>query len=351
MASTTAARAGLAALACFASLFAGVAGAQSDPLAAIDRLQGEARTRALVEGARREGELMVYHSTQTEDLKAVFDAFTKKYGVVVKDWRSSSENVVQRVISQTRAGKLEVDLIENNSPEMEALRRENMLRRMQSPHFAEMRPGMLGSHQAYATTTLDVFVAAYNSEKVKPDELPRGYEELLHPRWKGRLGIEAEDQAWYGTLLASLGQDKDRMFRDIVSRNGMSVRKGHTLLANLVASGEVPLALTVYNYKPGQLKAKGAKIESILLTPAVAQMHAVAVHAKAPHPHAAALLYDFFLGEGQAILAARGFVPSSRNVPSPLGDAQIRPIDPAEAIEKQDAWLKTFQETFIRRAK
>src|SRR6187399_1919207 len=118
---------GLAALACLGAL---AAAAQSDPLAAIDRLQGEARTRALVEGARKEGELMVYHSTQTEDLKPVFDAFSKKYGIVVKDWRSSSENIVQRVVSQTRAGKLEVDFIENNSPEMEALRRENMLRRM-----------------------------------------------------------------------------------------------------------------------------------------------------------------------------------------------------------------------------
>ena len=339
-----------AALAALASCAALAANAQSDPLAAIDRLQGEARTEALVAGARREGELMVYHSTQTEDLKPVFDAFTKKYGVVVKDWRSSSENIVQRVISQTRAGKLEVDLIENNSPEMEALRRENMLRRMASPHFADMRPGTLGSHHTYATTTLDVFVAAYNTEKVARDELPKSYQDLRDPRWKGRLGIEAEDQAWYGTLLATMGDAQaPALFRDIVAANGVSVRKGHTLLANLVASGEIPLALTVYSYKPQQLKEKGAKIAWLALPPAVAQLHAVAVHAKAPHPHAAALLYDFFLGEGQALLAARNFVPSSSKVASPMGDTPIKPIDPAEAIDKQDAWLKAFQETFIRR--
>ncbi len=140
-----------------------------------------------------------------------------------------------------------------------------------------------------------------------------------------------------------------RLFRDIVAANGISVRKGHTLLANLVASGEIPLALTVYSYKPQQLKEKGAKIEWFTLQPAVAQLHAVAVHAKAPHPHAAALLFDFFLGEGQALLAARNFVPSSSKVASPMGDTPIRPIDPAEAIDKKDAWLKAFQETFIRR--
>ena len=110
-------------------------------IAAVARLQGEARTRALVEGARREGEVMVYHSSQTEDLKPVFDAFTQKYGVKVRDWRSSSENVVQRVISETRAGRREVDFVENNSPEMEALSREKMLLRMESPYFADLRPG------------------------------------------------------------------------------------------------------------------------------------------------------------------------------------------------------------------
>src|SRR5215210_4266476 len=107
-------------------------------------LTGDARTRALVDGAKKEtGPVMVYHSTQTEDLQPVFDAFTKKYGIKVVDWRSSSENVVQRVIGETRAGKREVDFIENNSPEMEALRRERMLMRMESPHFPDLRPGTL----------------------------------------------------------------------------------------------------------------------------------------------------------------------------------------------------------------
>ena len=76
---------------------------------------------------------------------------------------------------------------------------------------------------------------------------------------------------------------------------------------------------------------------------------AVAVHAKAPHPNAAALLFDFFLGEGQPLLAARNFVPSNGKVPSPFGDMPIKGIDSAEAIDKQDAWQKRYEEIFIRR--
>jgi iron(III) transport system substrate-binding protein len=270
----------------------------------------------------------------------------------VRDWRSSSENVVQRVIRETRAGKNEVDLIENNSPEMEALRREKMLRRMESAHFADMVPGTLPAHHEYATSTMDVFVVAYNTEKVKKDELPKSYQDLLDPRWKGRLGIEAEDQAWFGTLLNTLGKDKGtKLFSDIIGANGMSVRKGHTLLANLVASGEIPMGLTVYNYKPPQLKAKGGPIDWLVLTPAIAQLHAVAVHNRAPHPHAATLLFDFFLNEGQAILASRSFVPSSRKVPSPMGNTPLMFIDPAEALDKQDQWLKDWEDNIIRRTK
>src|SRR5205085_11369788 len=162
---------------------------------------------ALVEGAKKEGDaILAYHSARTEDRQPVFDAFTKKYGIAVRDWRSSSENVVQRVISETRAGKRDVDFIENNSPEMEALRRERMLMRMESPHFADLRPGTLGSHQEYATSTMDVFVQAYNTEKVSKDELPKTFEDLANPRYKGRLGIEAEDQAWFGTLMRNAGE-------------------------------------------------------------------------------------------------------------------------------------------------
>jgi len=336
--------------ACLALSGAAVAQTPAD-LAAALKLTGEARAKALVDGAKKEsGAVMVYHSTQTEDLQPVFDAFTKKYGIKVVDWRSSSENVVQRTISEIRAGKRDVDFIENNSPEMEALRREKMLMRMESPHFADLRPGTLGAHQEYATSTMDVFVQAYNTEKVAKDELPRTFEDLASPRYKGRLGIEAEDQAWFGTLMRHAGEAKTvKLWNEVVANNGVSVRKGHTLLANLVASGEVPMGLTVYNYKPPQLKAKGAAIDWIVLQPAIAQLHAVAVVSKSTRPFSSALLFDFFLGEGQQLLAARNFVPSNAKVPSPFGDMPIKYIDPAEALEKQDAWLKQYEAIFTKR--
>jgi ABC-type Fe3+ transport system substrate-binding protein len=141
-----------------------------------------------------------------------------------------------------------------------------------------------------------------------------------------------------------------KLWNDVVANNGISVRKGHTLLTQLVVSGEIPFALTVYNYKPTQLKEKGAPIDYVVLQPAVASLHSVAVHSKAPHPHAAALLYDFFLApEGQELLAQRKFVPSSKAAPSAFGDMPIKGIDGGEAIDRQAAWLKRFEDVFIKR--
>jgi iron(III) transport system substrate-binding protein len=218
----------------------------------------DARVQQLIAGAKKEGVVMVYHSSQTTDLQPVFDAFTEKYGVKVKEWRSSSENVVQRTIREARAGRHDVDFIENNLPEMEALHREKLLQPVDTPLYGELTRGIVPSHHEYATSTLDVFVLAYNTQKVKKEELPKTYADLLEPRWNGRIGAEVDDEGWFGTLTEQLGGEKGvQLFRQIADKNGISVRKGHTLLAKLVASGEVPLALDVYSYKPPQLKRKG----------------------------------------------------------------------------------------------
>src|SRR6266702_4652816 len=81
-----------------------------------------------------------------------------------------------------------------------------------------------------------------------PRRSPTTWEDLLDPKWKGKLGIEQEDSDWLAGLFAEIGEAKGiKLFKEIVAKNGMSVRKGHTLLTQLVVSGEVPLALTVYN--------------------------------------------------------------------------------------------------------
>src|SRR6266705_2713764 len=190
---------------------------------------------------------------------------------------------------------------------MESLHRERILQRIKSPHHADLIAPALRPHGEWVGTRLNVFAQAYNTQAVRKQDLPKTWEDLLDPKW-------------LAGLFAEIGEAKGtKLFKQIVAKNGMSVRKGHTLLTQLVVSGEVPLALTVYNYKAEQFKGKGAPIDWFSIGTAIARPNGVGVARRAPHPHAAVLFYDFEIGEeGQRILAQRDFVPTNRKIDTPL---------------------------------
>ena len=332
-------------LAIVCMMLASAAFAQSASLA---EYQGPDRMDRIVAAAKREGEVTIYTSTPLDDMKVLTDAFERQYGVKTKVWRASSEKVLQRGMAEARAGRFDVDVFDTNGPELEALVREKMLVPVRSPALAHLVAEAVFPHRAWTGTRLIIFAIAYNTNLVQRSELPTNYEGFADPRWKGRLGIEAEDSDWFATMSGVLGEaEAERVFRAIVARNGMSVRKGHTLLANLVASGEVPLALTVYNYKAEQLKNKGAPIDWFVLPPAIARVNGVGVAARAPHPNAGLLWYEFLLGvDAQKLLLARDFVPTNRKVKTPLNRFPLRFVDSRAVLEGSEKWEKRYAEIF-----
>jgi iron(III) transport system substrate-binding protein len=268
-------------------------------------------------------------------------------------WRAGSEKVLQRAVAEARGGRFAVDVIETNGPELEMLQREGILQRVASPQLTDLLPVAVRPHGEWVGTRLNVFALAYNTKAVKKDELPKSFEDLAQPRWKGRLGIEADDSEWLAGVLAQIGEAKGiQLFRDIVQKNGISVRRGHTLLTQLVVSGEVPLALTVYNYKAEQLKNQGAPIDWFAIGKAVARPNGVAVAKRAPHAHAAVLFYDFEISpEGQKILAGRDFVPTSKKVDTPLNKIPMKFVDARIALDEFQKWEKLYEEIFTKRPK
>ena len=312
--------------------------------AAPDRMQ------KLIEGAKKEGELTIYTSAQSDDMGALVSAFEKKYGVKVSVWRSSSEKVLQRAVSEAQANRSTMDIAETNGPELESMHREKILQAVKSPHLADLIAPALRPHGEWVGTRLNVFVQAYNTQLVKKEDLPKTWEDLANPKWKGRLGIEQEDSDWLAGQFTEMGEARaSKVFKDIVATNGVSVRKGHTLLTQLVVSGEIPLALTVYNYKAEQLKQKGAPIDWFHIGPAIARPNGVAVAKKAPHPHAAVLFYDFELSpEGQKILAGRDFVPTSKKVDTPLNKIPMKFVDARIALDEFQKWEKLYAELFTK---
>jgi len=326
--------------------------AQQKSVAEVAGLQGTDRQQRLIEGAKKEGTLNLYGSAPPDDLAALTAAFEKKYGIKVRVWRASSENIVQRSVTEMRANRNEMDVVETNGPDMEAMYREKLLQEVKSPYLADLIPGAIMPHREWVGTRLNVIVAAYNTKLVKKDELPKTLDDVANPKWKGKLGIEASDFDWFATVTSELGEAKGlKVFRDIVAANGVSVRKGHTLLANLVVAGEVPLALTVYHYKAEQLKNSGAPIDWFILPPAVARFQGVGVARRAPHPHAAMLFFDFMLSDAQEIFSKRDFTPASRKIESSITKLPIRFVDPKQMLDEDEKWNKLYSEIVTRQAK
>jgi iron(III) transport system substrate-binding protein len=316
---------------------------------------GADRTQRLIEGAKKEGGLTIYTSATVPDMTALTDAFQKKYGIKPVIWRGSSEDVVQRGVTEARGGRHDVDVFETNGPEMEELQRENVLQKLVSPVQADLAPDAITPSRQWIGDRMQLWVAAYNTSRVKGSDLPKSYEDLLDPKWKGKLGIEAGDIDWFQSTISGLGEQMGEqkaldLFRQIIAKNGISVRKGHTLLTNLVVAGEVPLALTVYGYKAKQLKAEGAPLDWFVIPPQIGRFQGVGVSRHPPHPYTAVLFADWLLSEdGQRVLVTRDMLPANIKV-KPLPNLPLRFVDPAKFLDEHQRWENLYQEIVVDRA-
>ena len=334
-----------------ASLGSVMAQASANNIAALAALTGAERQKRLAEGAKKEGVVSIYTSMPLDDMAALTSAFEAKYGVKAKVWRSGSEKILQRGLLEAKANRFEVDVFETNSPEMEVLSREKVLIAANSPFLNELIPQAIPSHKEWIATRLNIFTCAYNTKLVKKEELPKTYQDLLDPKWKGKLSVEADDSDWLAETVMKMGEEKGiALFKEIARKNAVSVRKGHTLLSNLVASGEVPMALTVYNYKIEQMKNSGAPVDWFALDPTIARPNANGVARNAPHPHAALLFQDFELTEGQLILGKRDFIPTSIKVPSNLNKMPLTFANPKTTLDDGQKWNKIYDDIFNRKA-
>jgi iron(III) transport system substrate-binding protein len=295
-------------------------------LSAVLAAQAPARHDA----AKREGTLTLYTSLAPTESMPLAEAFEKKYGVKVQLWRALSEEVVQRTITEAKGRRYTVDVIETNGPEMEMIAREKLLAGPWSPD------------------RLNLFVVGYNTAKVKRAEIPATYEGFTDPKWKGRIALEATDSEWMATLVKTMpgGTGMELMRR--LSALQPSLRKGHVLLASLVAAGDVPVGLAMYNSNIETLKRKGAPIDYVPVQPVVARPQGIGIAKNAPHANAAALFAEYVMSpEGQKLFESMGRTPAK--VTSESNGYRFTLIDPVTVLDESAKWEKVWNELFLRR--
>jgi iron(III) transport system substrate-binding protein len=317
---------------------------------AVYQYKGGDRQAKLLEGARKEGTVVLYTSLATTESVPVTQAFEKKYGIKVELWRALSDKVVQRTITEAQARRNAVDVIETNGPELEMIAREKLLSEFYSPYIADLPPYALPSHRQWVSDRMNFFVVAFNTNKVKREELPATYEAFVDPKWKGRLGIEATDSEWLAALIKQWGEERGMAFFRKLAEMKPDMRKGHVLLAELVAAGEIQVGLTVYNANAESMKRRGGPIDWVPVEPVIARPQGVAVAKNAPHPHAALLFAEFLISpEGQELFNALGRVPASLKVKSNLNNFKYVMADPVIILDESDKWEKVWNDLFMKK--
>jgi iron(III) transport system substrate-binding protein len=338
------------AAAAFAVLAMSVPGAGAQTTAAIALEDKPGRVQRILADAKKEGTVNFYTSIPEKDAAVLTADFEKRYGVKASVWRASSVKALQRITTEARAGRHDFDAVGISSPELEALHREKLLQEVRSDHHKDLIGEAMPAHRAWVPQFLNVFVQAYNTTKVKKEDLPKTYQDLLKPVFKGALGIEANDQEWLCGVIKQIGEDKTvRLFRELTATNGLSVRNGHSLLNNLVVSGEIPLGLTVYSFMTEQARKRGAPVDWFAIEPAIGRSNGVAVSKKAPHPHAALLFYEYLISDGQVLLAKMDFLPASKRMGSAMRGIRIAYLDAGAMLDDRARCDRLWDELIIKR--
>jgi iron(III) transport system substrate-binding protein len=332
-----------------ACMQAALAQQAAGPHKSLYMYQGADRDAKVLAEAKKQKEVVVYTSLNLKDSVPIAEVFEKKYGVKLTLWRSSSEKVLQRAVTEARAGRFSVDAFELNGPEMEALYREGLLDEFYSPQAKNIPPAGKPKHRHWVADRFNFFTIAYNTNLVKPADVPNSYQDLLNPRWVGKIGIEAGDTDWFASMIKSMGEQKGLEFFRKLAGMKPQLRTGHTLMAELVVSGEIPLAATIYNHNAERLEVKGAPIRWKALPPTFGRPNAVAVAKHAQRPHAALLFADFMLSlEGQTLIKERNRVPASTAVDTKLNKFPYAMIDPALVLDEADKYEKLWSELFLK---
>jgi iron(III) transport system substrate-binding protein len=193
---------------------------------------------------------------------------------------------------------------------------------------------------------------AYNTAKVKPEELPKSYEDFAHhPEWANHVAIDFTDGDWLEGIFNHYGEAKARtLIGDMVRVLKPSLVKGHLAVARAVGAGEYWVALNNYINLTLNVKLGGAPIDFWVLDPVIATYGKVAASAQAPHPNAAKLGVEFLLSaEAQAQRTTAGRIPTNPDVPTNPPD--IRDHFPKtdtvlQSTDDKAKWQKTFDEFF-----
>lgn len=303
----------------------------------------------LIKAASQEGKVVYYHTMSITDADKVTKAFNKKYpDIRVELMRTTKEKLITRLLAEDSAGRTIADAVSVNDVVMHLLRIKGILGKYDNPEAAAYGPEFKDRNGYWTGLYGASAVLVYNTKLVKPTDVPKSWDDLLDPKWKGKMGMDGSKWEWFAAQLQIMGREKGLAFMSKLAAQDLQYRTGLILLAELTGTGEFPLTVYSYAGEVEELMARGAPLAWVPFPPVFMNLIGVGPTAKAPHPNAAKLLVEFLTSkEGQTVISNRGPVRADVSADPPRLTQGIKffTLKP-EIAEKYQEYEALFFKTF-----
>jgi iron(III) transport system substrate-binding protein len=242
------------------------------------------------------------------------------------------------------------------------VQRAGFMQRFYSPHLAEYPAELKDAKGFWGSTNVYFMTLGYNTRTVKAAELPKTYEDLLNPRWKGQMMWSTSRGSgapqFIGNIFVSMGQEAGKAYlqklkQQNIAKSTASARQ----ILDMVIAGEYPIAIQIFNHHAYISKVAGAPVDWQPLEPVTATNNTIGVAKNAPHPYAAMLFIDFVLSrQGQKVFQASNYLPAHPDVPALQVDLKpgggrfkkVNYLSPDLIYDKSNEWGDYFDREFLR---
>src|SRR4029450_3541400 len=266
------------------------------------------RQAALVKEARSEKTVVWYAPMNREDLRQFASSFEAEYPFLkVEVLTSGPQSLLNRILTEQRAGKDNYYTLKIRSSALYTLKKANAIIRYDTPYRRGLRAGFYDKDGYFNGIWASLLGYLFNTKQVTRAQAPKSIDDLLQPQWKGKLGMDQDADDWLAALLDFYGDEKGKQIARSLGGQNLNIRKGRTLVSQLVAAGEFPVQIDAHHQQALSLRQSGAPIDYIFPEPfiPVKSVSAFVMSSQPPHPHAAALLVDFMLSKKGQELAFR----------------------------------------------
>src|SRR5262245_6573849 len=219
-------------------------------LASINAMPPKQRTEALIVQARKEGSIDWYGSLLVPEATLIIEKFKQQYPFMeVRYARGSGTQVINRFLNESKANTYKADVVGARSNFHPTLMKAGLVAKNMAPFRQELREGFTDSAGYLAGQHTFGIVIGYNTRNVSPSGLPQSYQDLLKPEWKGQTGLDIESYDWFAGILDTMDEEKGLDFARKIAAQNIHVQRGHSLLLQLVAAGELKAEIDAYHYQ------------------------------------------------------------------------------------------------------